>query len=36
MPHTLKGWLMFGVAVLAVIWVINNVSFLSGLVSRRA
>jgi len=35
MPHSLKGWLMFGVAVLAVIYVVNHVSFLGGLVTKR-
>jgi len=35
MPHTLKGWAMFIVAVGAALWLFNNVAFLSGLVSRK-
>jgi hypothetical protein len=36
MPHTLKGWLMFVVAVGVALWLFNNVAFLNGLVGRRA
>ena len=36
MPKTIKGWLFFGASVIAVLWAVNNVSFLNGLVARRS
>ena len=36
MPKSIKGFLMFGVAVLAVLFIVNNVAFLGNLVSRKA
>lgn len=35
MPKSLMGWVMFAGAVLAVLFVVNNVSFLQNLVSRK-
>lgn len=36
MPKSIKGWLLFTVSVLVVVFVINNVSFLGNLVARKA
>lgn len=35
MPKSIKGWLMFTVSVLAVLFVVNNVAFLQGLIAKR-
>jgi len=35
MPKSIQGWLIFGASVLAVLWVVNNVAFLSNLVARK-
>lgn len=35
MPKSIKGWLMFTVSVLAVLFVVNNVAFLGGLIAKR-
>lgn len=35
MPKTLKGWAMFTVSVIAVLFVVNNVAFLQNLTTRK-
>lgn len=35
MPKTIKGWAMFTVSVLVVLFLVNNVSFLQNLVTRK-
>lgn len=35
MPKTLNQWVAFGVSVLVILFLVNNVGFLSSLVSRR-
>jgi len=35
MPKSIKGWAMFVVSVMIVLFLINNVAFLQGLVNRK-
>lgn len=35
MPKTIKGWAMFTVSVLVVLFLVNNVAFLQNLVTRK-
>lgn len=35
MPKSIKGWAMFLVSTLIVLFVVNNVAFLGQLVARR-
>jgi hypothetical protein len=36
MPRSIKSWLMFGLSVLAILFVVNNVAFLGQIVGRRS